>query len=64
MRPPSAAFAAVRRPRSWSSAWLGKRRPDVAKDIERGVVIGCDTVAECCGQILGKPRDRETPARC
>jgi len=32
---------------------------DVAERIEQGLVIGCDTVAECCGQILGKPKDRE-----
>lgn len=30
---------------------------DIADRIERGIVIGCDTVAECGGQILGKPRD-------
>jgi septum formation protein len=28
---------------------------DVALRVERGVVLGCDTVAECAGQILGKP---------
>jgi septum formation protein len=28
---------------------------DVAHRLERGLVIGCDTVAECEGQILGKP---------
>ena len=31
---------------------------DVARRVERGLVLGCDTVAECCGQILGKPIDR------
>lgn len=30
---------------------------NVAKDLESGLVIGCDTVAEISGQILGKPRD-------
>lgn len=30
---------------------------DVAQRVERGLVIGCDTVAECGGQILGKPAD-------
>jgi septum formation protein len=30
----------------------------VAGRIESGIVIGCDTVADCDGQILGKPRDR------
>jgi septum formation protein len=32
---------------------------DVAHRIEEGLVIGCDTVAECRGQILGKPANRE-----
>jgi len=32
---------------------------DVAGRVARGIVIGCDTVAECSGQILGKPNDRE-----
>jgi septum formation protein len=31
---------------------------DVAQRIEKGIVIGCDTVAECGGKILGKPQDR------
>lgn len=30
---------------------------DVAVRLERGLVLGCDTVAECLGQILGKPAD-------
>ncbi len=30
---------------------------DVAERLESGLVVGCDTVAECCGQILGKPKD-------
>jgi septum formation protein len=32
---------------------------DVASRIEQGLVLGCDTVAECHGHILGKPRNRE-----
>lgn len=31
---------------------------EVALRTEMGVIIGCDTVVECCGQILGKPKDR------
>ena len=38
-------------------AW--QKAGDVARMIEEGIVIGCDTVAECCGQILGKPVNRE-----
>jgi len=32
---------------------------DVAERIDCGVVIGCDTVVECVGQILGKPKNHE-----
>jgi septum formation protein len=31
---------------------------DVAKRTPRGLIISCDTVAECMGKILGKPEDR------
>jgi septum formation protein len=36
-----------------------QKAASVAREISAGLVIGCDTVAECAGQILGKPRDRE-----
>jgi septum formation protein len=36
---------------------------DVAARIERGIVIACDTVAECQGQILGKPAGRDDARR-
>jgi septum formation protein len=36
-----------------------QKAADVAVRVERGTVIGCDTVAECRGQILGKPQNRE-----
>jgi septum formation protein len=36
---------------------------DVAPRVERGLVLGCDTVAECVGQILGKPADRQHARR-
>ena len=36
-----------------------QKAADVAGRIEHGLVLGCDTVAECRGQILGKPRDLE-----
>ncbi len=32
---------------------------DVSQRVEQGLVIGCDTVAECQGQILGKPANRD-----
>jgi septum formation protein len=34
-----------------------QKAADVARRIERGLVLGCDTVVECRGQILGKPAD-------
>lgn len=36
-----------------------QKAADVAGRADRGIVIGCDTVAECQGQILGKPANRE-----
>ncbi len=38
-------------------AW--QKAGDVAANIAEGIVLGCDTVAECRGQILGKPHNRE-----
>jgi septum formation protein len=38
-------------------AW--QKAKDVAQRTARGLVIGCDTVAECRGHILGKPKNRE-----
>jgi len=35
-----------------------QKAKSVAGGVESGLVIGCDTVAECRGQILGKPDDR------
>jgi septum formation protein len=36
-----------------------QKAANVAQRTESGVVIGCDTVAECQGSILGKPADRQ-----
>ncbi len=36
-----------------------QKAADVAREIKRGLVLGCDTVAECQGRILGKPTDQE-----
>lgn len=45
-------------------AW--QKAADVARKIQPAdgpcLVLGCDTVAECCGQILGKPQNREHAA--
>jgi septum formation protein len=34
-----------------------QKAADVAERCRSGLIVGCDTVAECLGQILGKPRD-------
>ena len=36
-----------------------QKAADVARRLGRGSVLGCDTIAECNGQILGKPADQE-----
>jgi septum formation protein len=36
-----------------------QKAADVARRIDRGLVLGCDTVVECGGRILGKPADEE-----
>ncbi len=36
-----------------------QKAADVARHVAAGIVIGCDTVAECRGQILGKPESIE-----
>lgn len=35
-----------------------QKAQDVAGRVNEGVVLGCDTVAECHGHILGKPQNR------
>jgi septum formation protein len=36
-----------------------QKAADVAPRVGSGLVIGCDTVAECAGRILGKPADED-----
>ncbi|MCA9264206.1 MAG: septum formation protein Maf [Planctomycetales bacterium] len=38
-------------------AW--QKAQDVAQRVESGMIVACDTIAECMGQVLGKPHDRE-----
>ncbi len=41
-------------------ARLAKQKAaDVASRVDEGIVLACDTIAECGGKILGKPRDVE-----
>lgn len=36
-----------------------QKAADVAARIDSGTIVACDTVAECRGAVLGKPRDRQ-----
>jgi septum formation protein len=36
-----------------------QKAADVAGRVSEGLVLGCDTVAECDGRILGKPADED-----
>jgi septum formation protein len=36
-----------------------QKAADVASRTAQGVIVACDTVAECRGQILGKPADQD-----
>jgi len=40
-----------------------EKAADVARRVGQGFILGCDTVAECNGQILGKPPDIATARR-
>jgi septum formation protein len=39
-----------------------QKAADVGRRVGRGLILGCDTVAECRGQILGKPDDEDDAA--
>ncbi len=36
-----------------------QKAADVAARVPQGTIIGCDTVAQCLGQVLGKPHDQD-----
>jgi septum formation protein len=40
-----------------------EKAADVARRVGHGLVVGCDTVAECDGQILGKPPNIDVARR-
>jgi nucleoside triphosphate pyrophosphatase len=40
-----------------------EKAADVARRVGQGLILGCDTVAECNGEILGKPPDVATARR-
>lgn len=39
-----------------------QKAADVARRVDRAIVLAADTIATCGGQLLGKPRDREHAA--
>ncbi len=47
------------RPPQLVSRLAHQKAADVAGRIDHGLVLACDTVVECQGQILGKPADQE-----
>ncbi len=61
VRPPSDAAEPPRRPTESPAEFVARlaelKARNVAEMIDVGVVIGCDTVAECDGEILGQPAD-------
>lgn len=40
-----------------------QKAADVAGRVSAGLILGCDTVAECDGRILGKPADQDHARR-
>ena len=40
-----------------------QKAADVALRYDSAIILACDTVAECHGQVLGKPRDRDDARR-
>ena len=44
-------------PREFVARMARQKAADVAGRVDAGWVLGCDTVAECDGRILGKPDD-------
>ena len=56
---PNAASLAGESPAELVARLAYQKAADVAGSVREGLVLGCDTVAECEGRILGKPADRE-----
>ena len=40
-----------------------QKAADVARRVSEGIILGCDTVAECEGQVLGKPAGEDDARR-
>ena len=50
-------------PETYVARLARQKAADVVRRISSGLVVGCDTVAECDGQILGKPASEENARR-
>lgn len=46
-------------PTEWVARLALQKAADVARNVRSGLILGCDTVAECEGKILGKPADED-----
>jgi septum formation protein len=46
-------------PRQMVARLAYQKAADVARRVAAGLVLGCDTVVECDGRLLGKPADAE-----
>jgi len=44
-------------PPEYAARLACQKAKSVARSLPDGIVVGCDTIAECQGLILGKPRD-------
>ena len=51
--------AAAEPPAEMVARLARQKAADVARRTAEGLILGCDTVVECRGRILGKPADRE-----
>jgi septum formation protein len=40
-----------------------QKAADVVPQVDQGIVVGCDTVVECVGEVLGKPADEQHAAQ-
>lgn len=65
--PPQASAEDVQRfketPEELVQRLARQKAADVAAQGTSGLILGCDTVAECAGEVLGKPADRADALR-
>ncbi|MEQ1905557.1 MAG: nucleoside triphosphate pyrophosphatase [Pirellulaceae bacterium] len=46
-------------PEQMVSDWALRKALDIARQVQQGLILSADTIAELDGQILGKPRDED-----